>query len=245
MKTPCRPWWRNCASETDSEILRIDEIEDGLGPLSANVSKVRELISTFELCHHKAERWIHNIVQAIGQGQTTKGLGTRPSGQSHPVEKVWQSATTALSAWCEGRSDDVADLPIGTVPAKRLLAGLGERSPLKEWQVRRVIQKIQSVSDWAQSPEQPATQYEWMLLGGGDRLPARLSNAEQSCYGCYVLRQRGTNPRPRYCKVPGRALCPSLALVVSLAERSFPIKTRTDGAAAVRHDQGISCRHLK
>ena len=143
-------------------------MEDGLGPLDADVSRVRELISTFELCHHKAERWIHNIVQAIGQGQTTKGLGTRPSGQSHPVEKVWQSASMALSAWCEGRSNDMANLSIGTIPARQLLAGLGDRSPLKEWQVRRVIQKIQSVSHWAQSPEQPATQYEWLLLGGGE-----------------------------------------------------------------------------
>jgi len=168
MKTPCRPWWRNCASEVDAEILSIDAMEDGLSPLSANVSKVRELISTLELCHHKAERWIHNIVQAIGQGQTAKGLGTRLSGQSHPVEKVWECAGTALSAWCEGCPNNVANLSIGVVRAKQLLAGLGDRSPLKEWQVRRVIQKIQSVRDWSQSPEQPATRYEWMLLGGGE-----------------------------------------------------------------------------
>ncbi len=143
-------------------------MEDSLGSLSENVSKVRELISTFELCHHKAERWIRNIVEAIGQGQTTKGLGTRSSGQSHPAEKVWQSAITVLSAWCEGRSNGLANLSIGTVPARRLLAGLGDRSPLKEWQVRRVIRKIQSVRDWAQTPEQPATQYDWLLLGGGE-----------------------------------------------------------------------------
>lgn len=168
MKTSCRPWWRNCALKVDAEILKIDAMEDGLGPLSADVSKVRELISSFELCHHKAEQWIHNIVLAIGQGRSTKGLNTRPFGQWHPAENVWQSANMVLAAWCEGRAKDRADLSIGVVPAIRLLAGLGDRSPLKEWQVQRVIQKIQSVSDWAQSPEPPTIQYEWMLLRGGE-----------------------------------------------------------------------------
>ena len=77
-----RPWWKNCYSldvdiETDAEIRDIDWLEDNLLPLPDNISRIRELISRLELCHHKAKRWIENIVQAIGAGQTGKGLGTR------------------------------------------------------------------------------------------------------------------------------------------------------------------------
>ena len=57
MKASIRPWWRNCALNTDADIAAIDAIEDRLSPLDANVSKIRELISTFELCHHKADWW--------------------------------------------------------------------------------------------------------------------------------------------------------------------------------------------
>lgn len=129
-------------------------MEETVSPLRPGVSHIRELISSFELCHHKAERWIDNILRAIGPGQTTKGLGTRLSGPSHPVETVWQSASAALATWGEGRSNDTATLSIGTIPARQWLGGLGVRSPLQEWQVRRVIQKIQSVSHRASSPAQ-------------------------------------------------------------------------------------------
>ena len=102
MTTSCRSWWRNCALEADSEILAIDRMEDRIAPLDPDAEKVRELISSLELCHHKAERWVWNIIEAIGAGETRKGLGTRVPGQQHPAEKVWQNACTALSAWCTG-----------------------------------------------------------------------------------------------------------------------------------------------
>ena len=74
MTTSCRSWWRNCALEADSEILAIDRMEDGIVPIPENVSKIRELIASLELCHHKAERWVANIIEAIGAGGTSKGL---------------------------------------------------------------------------------------------------------------------------------------------------------------------------
>ncbi len=143
-------------------------MEDNLVPLDPSIVKVRELISCFELCHHKAERWIHNIVEAIGTGDTAKGLGTRSSDQRHPAEAVWQSACAALSAWCQGDSDTLAELSIGDVPAARLVSGLGERSPLKEWQVQRVIEKIRSLIHWPHAADDPTVRYEWLLLGGGE-----------------------------------------------------------------------------
>jgi len=168
MTTSCRSWWRNCALDADAEILAIDRNEDRIAPIDPNVAKIRELISSLELCHHKAERWVGNIVKAIGAGETRKGLGTRLPGQQHPAEKVWQDACAALSAWCAGCPSTKLDLSIDTVPASELLACLGERSPLKEWQVQRVIEKIRSAIHWPQSLDDPAAQYVWILLAGGE-----------------------------------------------------------------------------
>lgn len=164
MTTSCREWWRNCALEADSEILSIDKIEDNTAPIGANILKIRELISSLELCHHKAERWVGNVIKAIGTGKTRKGLGTRSPGQQHPTEKVWQNACAVLSAWCAGCSGTSVDLTIDTVPASRILGCLGERSPLKEWQVQRVIEKIRSSIHWPQCCNDPTTQYVWILL---------------------------------------------------------------------------------
>jgi len=163
-----RSWWRNCALEADSEILAIGRMEDRIAPIAANVSKIRELISTLELCHHKADRWVYNIIEAIGAGETQKGLGTRSPGQQHSAEKVWLNACAALSAWCAGCASTKIDLSIDTVPASQLLACLGERSPLKEWQVQRVIEKIRSSIHWPQSLDDPTAQYVWILLSGGE-----------------------------------------------------------------------------
>ncbi len=177
----CRSWWRNCAVEADSEILDIDRMEDRLDAVGPNGSKIRELISTLELCHHKAERWVENIVEAIGTGETSKGLGTRKPDQFHAAERVWQTACGALSAWCAGCPSAAVDLSVGDVPASRLLACLGERSPLKEWQVQRVIDRVRSLVHWPQSEDDPALQYGWMLLGGGAYEAAYRSE----CPDCY------------------------------------------------------------
>jgi hypothetical protein len=168
MTTSCRPWWRNCALEADAEVLDIDRMEDEIAPIAPSVLRIRELISSLELCHHKAERWVNNIIQAIGAGETQKGLGTRSPSQEHPTEKVWQNACAALSAWCAGCPSAKLDLSIDTVPAHRLLACLGQRSPLKEWQVQRVIEKIRSAIRWPQSSDDPTAQYVWILLSGGE-----------------------------------------------------------------------------
>lgn len=168
MADPCRPWWRNCALEADSEIQDIDSLEDAIAPVAPNVAKVRELISSLELCHHKAERWVHNIIEAIGSGETNKGLGTRSPGRHHPAEEIWKNACAALSAWCAGCPDASVDLYIDSVPVSRMLACLGKRTPLKEWQVQRVIDKIRSSIHWPQPLDDSASQYVWILLGGGE-----------------------------------------------------------------------------
>jgi hypothetical protein len=148
--------------------LNIDRWEDEIVPLSPDVAKIRELISGLELCHHKAERWVDNIIEAVGRGNTDKGLGTRRSDQHHSIEATWQNACASLSAWCAGCPSASIDTSIGEVPASHMLAGLGERSPLKEWQVQRVVEKIRSLIRWPQSEADPTAQYKWLLLSGGE-----------------------------------------------------------------------------
>ena len=144
-----REWWKNCGidHEADSEVLAIDSLEDQIAPIAANVSKIRELIGSLEMCHHKAEKWVNNIIEAIAFGETGKGLGTRTPGQFHPTEIISKNACAALSAWVAGCPCGSIDLNIGTVSASRFLDCLGERSPLKEWQIQRVIEKIRSWTD--------------------------------------------------------------------------------------------------
>lgn len=150
MAEPCRPCWCNCALEVDPEILEIDRLEDAIAPVEAGLVRVRGLITGLELCHHKAQRWIANIVEGIRSGDTAKGLGTREADRPHPAEEVWQGACGALSAWCAGRSVEAS---AGGVPASELLALLGDRTPLKEWQVTRVVEKIRSWTHWPRRSE--------------------------------------------------------------------------------------------
>ena len=168
MTTPLRPCWRNCAVEVDAEILAIDRMEDRLAPIPAEVKKIRALISALELCHHKAERWVGNIIKAIGTGTTNKGLGTRKLVRAHPAETVWQHACAALSSWVAGSPVASIDIAIGTVPAARLLSGLGERSSLKEWQVQRVIEKIRASIHWPRSLDDSSANYVWLVLSGDE-----------------------------------------------------------------------------
>ena len=168
MPHPLRPHWRNCALSADAELIAIDEMEDSLEPVGENITKIRELITGLELCHHKAERRVDNIIEAIGSGETTKGLGSRATGQRHPRESVWQNAHDALSLWCAGTTNTENDLTIGTVPASRLLASLGERTPLKKWHVQRVVERIGSYLHWPHCYSDPATQYTLMMFSANE-----------------------------------------------------------------------------
>ena len=122
MHKPCRSCWRNCALVADAEIKAIDRMQDELLPLDPGTLKIRRLVSSLELCHHQAGRWVENIIEAIGKGETSKGLGTRSPGRFHPAEAVWRSACAALEAWCEGQPATEIDLRIDTLTASSLLA---------------------------------------------------------------------------------------------------------------------------
>jgi hypothetical protein len=149
----------------------IDRLEDELSPLPENITRIRKLISTLEFCHHKAERWVTNIIEAIGRGDTSKGLGTRPAGEVHPAERDWINACTALSSWCAGQLAASIEIKIGDRSASCLLSKLGQRSVLKEWQVQRVIQRIREFIGWPHSMHHDDSVYVFMEECGADWEP--------------------------------------------------------------------------
>lgn len=168
MAVPSSPRWCNCAVHTDPEIEKIDQLEENLSPVNPEILKIRDLISSLELCHHKADKWIYNIVNAIGQGKTQKGLGARSPEQYHSAELIWQEVCDLLSGWCDGETGSTSERTIGNISSSKILEMLGERTPLKEWQVQRVIDKTRSLINWPEPLNDPSRQYQWILLGAGD-----------------------------------------------------------------------------
>ena len=128
-----RSSWVNCALSTDPEIEAIDAMEDALGEVPEGAQRVRALISTFELCHHDAAHRMDNLLDAIDALDTDKGFGTRPPGRVHPIEQVWAAAIAR-----------VEELVVNA-------------DSLREWQLRRVVERIRSVLD-------PTQSYAWLLL---------------------------------------------------------------------------------
>ena len=200
MPEAIRSRWRNCAQTADTEILAIDRIEDGLSPLPPGAVRARELISALEMCHHKSERWVQNIIQAIGSGHTTKGIGTRSPGRPHPAEQVWQNACAALSAWCAGSPAKSIDLPGDMARSPRLLALLGPRTPLKEWQVHRVTDQDSQLRRLATLDRRPVVTIRWDS-GVRERvrvfLARRVPRLLQRAFGLLACNGPDEDPRQR------------------------------------------------
>jgi len=108
--------------------------------------RIQKLINDLELCHHKAERHVELIIQAIGEGDTTKGYRAREPERTHPATQMWQNAIDVLSAWLSGDASGVADLDVGEHSGKQLIDLLGERTELKQWQLQHVVNKLKAAS---------------------------------------------------------------------------------------------------
>jgi SAM-dependent methyltransferase len=139
---PPRPWWHSLTEETDEEIAAIDALEGDLSALDEGSKRVRMLIARLHMNHHKAPRHVACIIDGIRSGQTTKGYGTRTEDKRHPKEQMWRSFIDVLSAWCMGNMSTMFYLDaesLGNVnPVERLAAP----TPLKMWQVQRIIARI-------------------------------------------------------------------------------------------------------
>ncbi len=149
MRGKLRSCWQNCGGLDDKrlledeEILAIDAMEDSVTPLDDNTVHIRGLITRFESCYHEADKEAQMIIQAIGSGQPPVESKERPPQRKREL----QNSLDILLAWCEGKSVKCTELDVGGIPAKELLSFIGESTPLKMWQVQRVIEKLKQALD--------------------------------------------------------------------------------------------------
>jgi hypothetical protein len=152
-----RACWRNCAEKADSEILEIDKIEDSIGPPDEQTTKIRQLITGFEACYHEADKEAERIVKAIVTGLCPEESDERPPKRKKELENCHK----ILSQWCEDTSTKNMNLDMGGIPAKELLNFIGEASPVKIWQVERIVDKVTEALDRSKP-------YHMMVLDMGD-----------------------------------------------------------------------------
>jgi hypothetical protein len=108
--------------------------------------KIRGLIADLRLGHHKAQRHVELIVQAIGEEATTKGYLGREPQKLHPATWMWENAILVLEAWLSGNTAGMDKLTVGPHAGWKLLGALEDRTRTKRWQVERVIAKLKAAS---------------------------------------------------------------------------------------------------
>jgi len=108
--------------------------------------KIHGLIADLRLCHHKAQRHVELIVQAIGEERTTKGYLGREAQKLHPATWMWENAVIVLEAWLSGNTAGMDQLHVGPHPGWKLLGALEDRTRTKHWQVEQVVAKIKAAS---------------------------------------------------------------------------------------------------
>lgn len=149
MEAKLRLCWQNCfALDDDSflkdkELLAIDAMEDSITPLDDQTKAIRQLITRFEACYHKADKEAERITKAIGTGRCPKESKARPPKR----KKELQSARRILSRWCKNPAIKGMNLNVGGIRADELLSFIGEPCPLKIWQVERVVDRISQALD--------------------------------------------------------------------------------------------------
>ncbi len=152
-----RSCWQNCTGADDDEVHVIDTMEDALAPLDEQAVQIRWLITLFEACYHEADKEAEFIAAAIGAGRCPQRSNERPPQRKRELE----NARDILSVWCRNPSAELVDLDVGGIPARQLLGFVGEPSPLKIWQVERIVDRISHSLD----PNHP---YHNLALNTGD-----------------------------------------------------------------------------
>ncbi len=136
-------YWQACGIEADAEVLEIDKMEDSIAPLDDDTAMIRQLISGFELCYHEAEKEAEYIAKAIGVGRCPPRSDERPPQRKKELENCRQ----ILSSWCENPAVSSITLDVGGISTDELLSCIGPSTPLKVWQVQRVLDKVIAALD--------------------------------------------------------------------------------------------------
>jgi len=149
MSKSLRPWWKNCRALDDKRFLNdrelraIDALEDSISPLDDQTVAIRQLITRFEACYHEADKQGELIVKAIGAGRCPKESIARPPKR----KKELQNSRRILSRWCKNPTIKGMNLDVGGIPADELVGFIGKPTPLKVWQVERIVDKVSQALD--------------------------------------------------------------------------------------------------
>ncbi len=163
MANKVRSCWWNCYGPDDAravedeELAAIDAMEDAIAPLDEQTAAIRQLITRFEVCYHEADREAERIVNAIGTGT----IPAESEGRPPERKKELENSHLILSRWCESQTVEARDMDVGGVSAGTLVSFVGRPSPLKIWQVQRIVEKIGEALD-------PNQHYYRMALDVGD-----------------------------------------------------------------------------
>jgi len=199
-----RPCWQNCSGADDEEVHRIDAMEDSLAPLDEPTIQIRRLITLFEACYHEADREAEFIAGAIGLGYCPERSNERPPQRKKELE----NACDILSTWCRNPAAHALDRDLGVIRARELLNLLGEPTPLKVWQVERLVDRVRHALD----PDHP---YHNLALNVGDYGEPGTGNLEEHYRDSQAFWQR-TRETLIHDTVDGRESRISLAFAIDL-----------------------------
>ena len=149
MSDNIRPCWLNCYGPDDKsfledkELIAIDAMEDSIAPLDDKTIAIRQLITRFEACYHEADKEAEYIIKSIAAGDCLEQSKERPPERRKELENAQQ----ILSQWCKNPAIKEIELDVGGVSANDLLSFIGKASPLKIWQVERVVDRISQSLD--------------------------------------------------------------------------------------------------
>ena len=149
--------WSNIeVSREDTEIIRINKMEDELGDYPEHIRQIRELITRFEVCHFKYQKHLLIIRKSIDDLHP----GTDPGavGQNHIQhgDQAWKKDKTgrsimgqqylwSLHKWLDNSAS--TNLPeYNHQLAREVKTWLGEKSPGKERLVRLLVARL--MWDW-------------------------------------------------------------------------------------------------
>lgn len=174
MADKVRSCWWNCFAPDDAsafhdeELPAIDAMEDAISPLDEQTAAIRRLITRFELCYREADKEAERIVNAISTGVVPGESSARAPERQRELE----NCHLILSRWCEGGSVEDMDIDVGGVSAADLAGFIGRPSPLKIWQVRRIVERVGEALD-------PSRPYHRMALDVGDHGEPAARSAEE------------------------------------------------------------------
>jgi len=163
MSDTLRPCWQNCFIPDDERALRdeelaeIDAMEDSIAPLDDQTAAVRGIITRFEACYHEADKEAEYIIKSIAAGYCLEQSKERPPERKKELENTRH----ILMMWCENTAIKGIDIDVGGVPAEKLFSFIGRPSPLKIWQVERIVDRISQALD-------PNHTYHNLVLDLGD-----------------------------------------------------------------------------